>query len=347
MRLADSQVFAMLGRKDLRHLVAQSRLERLVGTPELAALVARTGGDFASAVSGAERAATLVSEPSPSLSRRKHAGAAAALFKKVKTARALVAGSKAGGGKGASSSGPRKSVPLTSLTASEAQSLPKSRRGSDASSRRSSDPAGGGGFTGAAPSAAPCAAAETVDADLEKQMAAEALGAGMSLMDATASTAAAGHLFKWIAHVLAGVCELADLDRLAKGPMEAAAAELRAAEIGLAKMRTECERLRKAEAEAREAQQRHDAESRLQERARTAAQVVPYASPQGATRGAAHDDVTSFRSVDEDEEEDEEAETPAAERRARELEAFQASVRERENALRRKIIAEGGELMRS
>ena len=179
-------------------------------------------------------------------------------------------------------------------------------------------------------------------------MAAEAAGARMSLVDATASTAAAGHLFKWIAHVLAGVCELADFERLAKGPMEAAAAELRAAEVGLVKMRTECEKLRKTEAEAKEAQQRHDAESRLQERARTAAQVVPYASPPGA-RPAEHDvnDVTSFRSVVDDDDDDDEAETPAAERRARELAAFQASVRERENALRRQIIAEGGELMRS
>ena len=104
MRLADAHVFAMLGRKDLRHLVSQCRLERLVGTPELAALVARTGGDFASAVTGAERAASLISEPSPSLSRRKQAGAATSLFKKVKNAKALLGRA---GGKGSSGAAAR------------------------------------------------------------------------------------------------------------------------------------------------------------------------------------------------------------------------------------------------
>jgi hypothetical protein len=55
------------------------------------------------------------------------------------------------------------------------------------------------------------------------------VSAQISLADAYASTSGAGHLFKWVAHTLAHLCELAEIEVEAKPAIAAAQAEVASA----------------------------------------------------------------------------------------------------------------------
>ena len=312
IRLGDDVVSATLGRKDLQKLLTSCRLERLVKNPEVVSLIARTGGNFASAVEGAARAPGLAAEMSAKPAPKKKSVSAALLFKRVKIAHRLTKRATKPGG---------------------------DAKGSGLTARMSSDPAAGQARRSSDPSVGGAMSA------MEQQMTAEATSGKLSLEGATASTVAAGHLFKWMAKVLDAACQLCDMERAAKGPIDDAASELQAAKSDFASCKADSERLKKVESEAVNAQERHAAERRLQERAR-AAQITPAVSE--SPTGSNNDSVRSFRSEGEDEDgTSSNADTPPNERRARELVAFQEAELNRENALRRQIIADGGAFMRS
>ena len=146
-----------------------------------------------------------------------------------------------------------------------------------------------------------------VESALEQQMLAEAASGQMSLDSATASTAAAGHIFLWIAHVLDAACQLCEMELRAKGPIDAAASELKAAEAAFAQCKAEADRLKQEERAAIEAQERHAAVRRLQERAAAAAEVTPAVSESptnsNSERGSNADSVHSFHSETEEDDE--------------------------------------------
>lgn len=328
VHLGDDKVASLLGRKDLNRLLASCRLERLIKSPEVVSFIAKTGGDFATAVVGAGRAPGLAAEMSAAKASKKKIGAAAALFKRVKAAnRVAKLARRAGGGGGGGGE-------ATVFKRSSNVTL----------GRRATEPVSSGRVAG-------------VESALEQQMLAEAASGQMSLDSATASTAAAGHIFLWIAHVLDAACQLCEMELRAKGPIDAAASELKAAEAAFAQCKAEADRLKQEERAAIEAQERHAAVRRLQERAAAAAEVTPAVSESptnsNSERGSNADSVHSFHS--ETEEDDEassqgdakHSSTPPAERRARQLAAFRQAEAQRENALRRQIIADGGEFMKS
>jgi hypothetical protein len=360
VRLSDAQVFACLGRRDLRSVVSSMQLERLMELPELVGLIAKLA-DFPTAEPAAARALGLSAESKPKDKKKKKAegadsGGAAqqglkatpsragALFKKLRSAGQVV---------------------KVTAAATERRGSHDGAVGRSSERRRSSDPAAGG--------------------ELERQMLAEATGAKVTLADASASTTAAGHLFQWAAKVLSAVCTLLELQAAAQPELDAAAEELEQAEAELGRCAAEADQLRKAQEAAIHAQERHAAELRLQEaaqarmeaqareqareqRLRSVAQVAPAppAAGEESDRVRPFSDPTaalevdpsaadSWR-VDEDEEEEEEdgagiqvvtANDSAQARKARELAAFQEQSAKREAALRMRIIAEGGSLLAS
>lgn len=364
VRLSDAQVFACLGRRDLRSVVSSMQLERLMELPELVGLIAKLA-DFPTAEPAAARALGLSAESKPKdkKKKKKAEGAdsdgaaqqglkatpsrAGALFKKLRSAGQVV---------------------KVTAAATERRGSHDGAVGRSSERRRSSDPAAGG--------------------ELERQMLAEATGAKVTLADASASTTAAGHLFQWAAKVLSAVCTLLELQAAAQPELDAAAEELEQAEAELGRCAAEADQLRKAQEAAIHAQERHAAELRLQEaaqarmeaqareqareqRLRSVAQVAPArtivflpAAGEESDRVRPFSDPTaalevdpsaadSWR-VDEDEEEEDGAgiqvvttNDSAQARKARELAAFQEQSAKREAALRMRIIAEGGSLLAS
>jgi hypothetical protein len=199
--------------------------------------------------------------------------------------------------------------------------------------------------------------------------------------EAAASTSAAGALFVWLAHVLAGVCELIDHDRAAQPPIALAAARLDALEAELQAATAACAReesvlarasLAKAEFEhdRRVAAQSQIAAVRIEQKRAAAVAAAAADDEQRARREALHatldgphavgralkehpsaitgwlkpgHDVTVVDLTAEEDEEDEQGSLET--RRARELAQF---ARVREEAEARHVsaaLAEGGLLL--
>ena len=87
----------------------------------------------------------------------------------------------------------------------------------------------------------------------------------LSFNEATASTGAAGHLFRWIAHILSAVCKLADLERCMRPEIVASQAAVASAASQVAALRAAAARAKEAERASTVAIWQHEAEVRLKE----------------------------------------------------------------------------------
>ena len=197
---------------------------------------------------------------------------------------------------------------------------------------------------------------------------------GKSLMrydEAMASTTAAGHLFLWIARVIASVCELADLERCVRPEILATQEIFDSARREVTRLAVEEARKQGIATAATDAFQRHVAEEMLKERMKTAherlrgentslseatvgagghgSMAPPVSTGTSRTASAASSASSSPTLVQNYQEPDDAEEVTRGfdERLAREVTEWHRANSQRLNALYHRVLQEGGELLAS
>ena len=177
---------------------------------------------------------------------------------------------------------------------------------------------------------------------------------------------AAGLLFRWTAHVLAGVCALIDAERAGRPALIAAADKLAGIEALVAEREASCASAREVADEAEQQQRQHAASERLQQNLSPAEETevlafladdsgvaaakakvrgldpVAREAAKAKARAKAADGAMSVEDVVD--EEDEETMTHA-ERKAKALTDFQRQEKEKAALIRRRAIEEAGSLL--
>jgi len=107
------------------------------------------------------------------------------------------------------------------------------------------------------------------------------------LTEATAATAATGHLFTWLAHVLGGIVHLVDLEVEMRPIIDDAASTLLDADLSLTRRRKELNTARSAEADHVLAHDKYMAAKRIAETATLANEHASKAEASQESAGAA------------------------------------------------------------
>jgi len=121
---------------------------------------------------------------------------------------------------------------------------------------------GEAGSTSAGPAAPPCTGWDSLRGKVREEAEAQ-----LGLAEATAATAATGHLFTWLAHVLGGIVHLVDLEVEMRPIIDNAASTLLDADLSLTRRRKELNTARKAEEDHVLAHDKYMAAKRIAETA--------------------------------------------------------------------------------